>query len=390
MHGYSIFAVAAPGLEDTTAVECRGLGFAARPERGGVAWDGPLADVWNANLCLRTASRVLVRAGRFRARTFHELERHALRVDWARFLRPGVRARLRVTCRKSRLYHEGAVAERLLDAVERASGVRGIVDRPGAVRSDHDASLLFVVRMFRDVCTVSADSSGARLHLRGYREAVGRAPLRETLAAAMLLASGWDGSSPLVDPLCGSGTIAIEAALLARRIAPGLAAADRKPRSFAFERWPEFRPKEWRRLVDRAVSRILPRHAGKIVASDRSRSAIRAAVSNAARAGVAADIEFDSRPLDDLTPPAGPGHLVTNPPYGVRTGDRAQSARVLESLDRRAADTMRDWTMAVLAPARLATPVSPAATVAFRTRNGGMAVELRITRRTRPPMGRTE
>ena len=162
-----------------------------------------------------------------------------------------------MTSRKSRLYHQDAIAQRLLAVAG------GVTAREG------DATQEFVVRLFRDECTVSADASGELLHRRGYRLATAKAPLRETLAAAMLVASGWDGSAPLVDPMCGSGTIPIEAALMARRVPPGMA------RRFAFMRWPGFdRSVAWERLARQARERALPRSTAPILGSDRDAGAV--------------------------------------------------------------------------------------------------------------------
>src|SRR5690606_18222293 len=151
---------------------------------------------------------------------------------------------------------------------------------------------------------------GARLHVRGYRHALARAPLRENLAAAMLLTSGWDRVAPLLDPLCGSGTIAIEAALMARDIAPGIACAGRTAREFAFTRWQDFDPAFWRELVADATGRVLDRSPARILASDRAAGAIRAARANAERAGVEDDILFEQRPLESLDAPGDHGWLV--------------------------------------------------------------------------------
>ena len=144
-----------------------------------------------------TVSRVLVRVAEFRARTFFELERHARKVDWAAFASPGRPVRLRVTSRKSKLYHQRAIEQRLLEAI----GAPAARPAEGEDEEEGAAEQLFVVRFLHDRCTISADSSGALLHLRGYRQAVARAPLRETLAAAMLLGIGWQGQAPLVDQL---------------------------------------------------------------------------------------------------------------------------------------------------------------------------------------------
>ena len=175
-----LFAVTAPGVEPLAAAELRGMGITAVAEAGGVAWRGTMHDVYAANLQLRTVSRVVLRVGEFSARSFIELERHARKLPWDRLLTPGRAVRWRVTCRKSRLYHEGAVAQRFQEAVERAIGA--VPAAAGEEEEEGAAEQLFVVRFLRDRCTVSVDASGALLHRRGYRQALAKAPLRETLA----------------------------------------------------------------------------------------------------------------------------------------------------------------------------------------------------------------
>lgn len=373
------FATSAPGLEPTLEAELIRLGIAAKAEDGGAAWRGDLRSVYSVNLHARTASRVLVRAAVFRARTFFELERHARRVPWARFLAGGREVRLRVTSRKSKLYHEGAVAERLLGAIQVATGVSGGLAMGEDSEGDDAATQLFVVRLLRDTCTISADASGELLHRRGYRQALAKAPLRETLAAAMLQAADWGVSAPLLDPLCGSGTVAIEAALLARRIPPALARADREPRDFACLHWPDARPDIWADLVDAARDAILERCPAPVYAADHNAGAIRAARGNAERAGLAGDIELSVRALEDAEPPAPAGWLVTNPPYGVRAGDRRSAAAVRERLLAHAAGSFRDWSVGILEPVALPLPADFASR--FETRNGGIAVRFALRSR---------
>lgn len=325
---YSCFAVTAPGLEALTAAELASLGVTPGPtEPGGVTFDATPRQLYRANLELRTASRVLVRLAEFSARTFPELERKVKRVPWQDFVAPGAAARFKVTSKKSKLYHEGGIAERLQTAVSGETGP--------------DAQL-FVVRVFRDVVTISADSSGELLHRRGYRLATAKAPLRETLAAAILLGAGYDGTVPLVDPFCGSGTIPIEAALLARRMAPGLM------RDFAFERWPSFDSGIWSALKAEATGRILPRAPAPIIGSDRDEGAIDGARGNAERAEVAGDTMFNAAAISSVSPPPGPGLLATNPPYGVRVGEK----RDLRDLFARFGDLVRQrwsgWTIAMV------------------------------------------
>lgn len=376
---HSLFAITAPGLEPLAQAELRAMGIDAAAEPGGVAWSGGADDLYAANLRLRTASRVTVLAAEFRARTFFELERHARKVPWERWVPRGGAVRLRVTSRKSKLYHEGAIAQRVLEAIEHrvgslaASGV--VADEEGG--EDEGDAQLFIVRFVRDACTIRADASGALLHLRGYRQALARAPLRETLAASMLLGSGWDGASPLLDPMCGSGTIPIEAALIARRIAPGLASPDREPRDYAFTSWPDFDVELWASVVDRAAAEILPAAPVPILGSDRDEGAIQAAASNAARAGVREDVDLGVRPISAIDPPPGPGWVVINPPYGVRVGERDPLRNLYAALGRTLRDRCPGWTLALLSPDHaLERQVGIPLDEALRTSNGGIPVRL--------------
>ncbi len=311
---YHIFVVTAPGVEALTAGEMRALGLAGKrvghPTVGGLEFLGPLRDLYRLNLHLRTANRVLVRLGEFYAAAFSELHKKAGRLPWEQYLRSGQPVTVRVTCHQSKLYHSDAVAERIVSAIgERLGAPATFVDQDE--ESADAPPQLVLVRLLDDLCTVSVDSSGALLHRRGYRLATAKAPLRETLAAAMLLASGWEGTAPLLDPFCGSGTIPIEAAWLARRRAPGAA------RRFAFMEWPGFAADVWEEEL--AAARAAERETlPPLLASDRDAGAIRAAEANAARAGVAEALTFACQAVSAITPPPGPGWVVTNPPYGVR------------------------------------------------------------------------
>ena len=359
------FAVAAPGLEPLVADELRGLQprcplELAEPEPGGVGFRTDRRGLYAANLQLRIASRVLVRVGTFHASAFHELERHAARLPWAEFTAPGQPVAFRVTSRKSRLYHQDAVAERLL-----AAAAAPPASEAGATPQE------FVVRLFRDECTVSADASGEPLHRRGYRLAVGKAPLRETLAAAMLAGSGWCGEAPLVDPMCGAGTIPIEAALLARRVPPGL------QRRFAFQQWSGYDAGAWEALLADARERTRPRAGVPIVGSDRDAGAVAAAAANAGRAGVAGDIEWRQAPISAIEPPAGPGWVVTNPPYGVRVGERQRLRNLFAQFGHVLRRCCPGWEVAFLsAHAELERQTGLALRTVFVTENGGIRVRL--------------
>lgn len=321
-----LFAVCAPGVEPFVAQELGDLGLLVAPsapvapalavpgaevEVGGVEFSGDRTAIYRANLHLRTASRVLLRLGDFYAASFPELRKKAGRLAWENYLHPGQPVAVRASCHKSRLYHSDGVAERVLAAI----GDRlGQITPPGKFDEAGEAPppQLVVARLDHDRCILSVDTSGTLLHRRGYRLAVAKAPLRETLAAAMLLASGWDCTAPLLDPFCGSGTIPIEAALLAYQIAPG------RRRRFAFMDWPGYNPAGWQALLAEAEAQVRAAPGPVIQASDRDAGAIQMAQANAERAGLAGQIEFARRAVSAVQPPPGPGWVVTNPPYGLR------------------------------------------------------------------------
>jgi putative N6-adenine-specific DNA methylase len=375
---YDAFVVTAPGLEPLAVAELKAIGVSdARVTDGGATFAATRETLYESNLRLHTASRVVVRASEFGAKAFHELERRARKVPWEAFVSPNLGVSVRVTCRKSRLYHSDAVAERVASAiVSRVAGVRLGPEPESESDSDLDdsndsGSQLILVRLLHDRCTISIDSSGALLHLRGYRQAVAKAPIRETLAAAAIMASGWTGDVPLIDPMCGSGTIPIEAALIARRIAPGL------HRHFAFEQWPDFDARVWHEVADAAKARVLPRAARPIKGSDRDAGAIEAAIANAERAGVADDIELSRRPVSGIEPPDEPGWIVSNPPYGVRVGERDRLRNLYAQLGNVLRARCPGWNVAFVSadPAlerQVRVPLEPV----LRTSNGGIKVRV--------------
>jgi putative N6-adenine-specific DNA methylase len=366
------YVVVAPGLETLTRAEVEGLNLRILSvEPGGIEFAGSLADVGRANLWLRTATRVLVRLTDFPVRALGELERKSIAVEWSRWLARDLPLQIRVTSRKSRLYHQKAIAERIGTGLLKA----GFVLADKSPESEHDddlpvpASQLIVVRLLRDHCTISLDSSGALLHRRGYRLATAKAPLRETLGAALLAGSGWDGRAPLVDPFCGSGTIPIEAALMARRIAPG------RHRRFACERWPGWDGARWREELAAADTSALPRLGVRLVGADRDAGAVAAARANAERAGVAGDIEFRQQSLSDLEGVAEPGWLVSNPPYGVRVGDAKALKGLYGRLGEIARQQLSGWHLTLLLPEQpLERPTGLRWHEVFRTNNGGLKV----------------
>ncbi|MDS9466964.1 class I SAM-dependent RNA methyltransferase [Paracoccus sp. MBLB3053] len=300
-----IFLVATPGLEDPLADEARALGYAPQIQPGGVTITGGWHDVWRANLEIRGATRVLARIGSFRAMHPAQLDKRAHRFPWADFLRPDIPVKVEASSRKSRIYHAGAISQRIEAALR---------DELGATIAE-DAPVTVKVRIEDDLCTISLDSSGESLHKRGHKQAVGKAPMRETMAAMFLRQCGYDGREPVLDPMCGSGTFVIEAAEIAAGLKPG------RLRHFAFEDFVSFDPEAWERL--RGATSAKPRTEIGFFGSDRDPGAIRMSRENADRAGLAGRVQFETLALADLERPEGPpGLVIINPPYGARIGNK--------------------------------------------------------------------
>lgn len=375
---YNTFAVVAPGLERIARDELRALGVRAIGlEAGGLEFRSSRELLYRLNLHASVPTRFLVRIAEFGATTFAELESRARRIAWGKWLRDGTTVALRVSCRKSRLYHSDAVAERFAGVLARRVEVRsggGETDDPetddsGGVSVGLEQPIL--IRLDHDRCVVSLDSSGEPLHRRGYRLASGKAPVRENLAAACIMATLSEQHNAFCDPFCGSGTIPIELARRLRRIPPGI------DRNFACASWPDFDQATFDTLRDRALAAIVPSTGVRIVGSDRDAGAIQAARENSTRARVSDDIEFEQHSISDAEPTGATGLLLTNPPYGVRVGDD----RVLRDLYARFGMVLRTrfrgWRIAILSPNRrleshLRIPLSE--WLSFS--NGGIAVKL--------------
>lgn len=323
---FEIFLVAPPGLEPILAAEAAAAGFAnpvASP--GGVTILGHWPDVWRANLVLRGAGRVLARLGSFRAMHLAQLDKRARRFPWAGHLRPDVPVKVEATCKASRIYHAGAAAQRIETAIREELGAPIAADAP----------LVLKVRIEDDLCTISVDTSGESLHKRGHKEAVGKAPMRETLAALMLGACGYQGAGQVVDPMCGSGTFVIEAAEIALGLLPG------RSRDFAFQQLAGFDAAAWADLRRPPPPReIVHRFHG----SDRDAGATRMSRENAARAGVDHVATFTNAAVADLARPEGlPGLVMVNPPYGARIGNRKLLYPVYAALGQKLLSDFRGW-----------------------------------------------
>ncbi len=308
---FEIFLVSVPGLEAALHDEARAAGFAGLATvKGGVRFMGSWPDVWRANLALRGASRVLARIGSFRAAHLAQLDKRARAFDWSATLVAGQAVTVEASCKASRIYHAGAAKERI---------ARALTEELGAVVSE-DAPLTVMARIEDDLVTLSLDTSGDLLHKRGAKQAMAKAPMRETMAALFLRQCGFTSNEPVLDPMCGSGTFVIEAAEIAAKLMPG------RNRHFAFELIKGFDAAGYEALKAAQVP-ITPPFT--FHGSDRNEGAISAAKANAARAGVSAFTSFERRTISEITPPEGPaGLIIINPPYGARIGD----AKKLQSL----------------------------------------------------------
>ena len=381
------FAVVAPGLEEPARREIAALPGATDVQvvDGGVEWRGPPAVGARANLWLRVVTRVLARVGDVEAREFGKLRRGLARLRWAPFVPAGATVAVRASVTKCRLYHTGAIAESVLlglgDAVGEVRAApkreRARRRRPTRCRTPGPATTTIYVRGVGDKFTFSVDASGELLHRRGARTEVGAAPLRETLAAGVLALAEWSPAEPLCDPMCGAGTIPIEAGSIALARAPGL------ERAFATSRWPLFveRPELERAVVEDARARVAAPAPLVITGSDRDPKLIESARRNAARAGVDSHVAFTCADLADARAPAPTGLVVVNPPYGRRLGDPRRIDRAYRDLGRALRARFTGWRAAVLVPARTP-PTSLGLPVVerFPLVNGGLRVALVICR----------
>lgn len=365
----SFFAVSAPFLEEIVAEEVRALPGvqAVRLVPGGVEFSGDEAVLYRANLQLRCASRVLLRLGQFRARDFSALVRGIRAQSWREYAVGPTRVTVRATAHRSRLYHTGAIIERVVDTLAEL-GIHAPTD------AQDPGELSILVRAEDDVFTVSIDTSGELLHRRGWRSEGGEAPLRETLGAALLRLSAWTGDAPLCDPTCGSGTLLIEAALLACGRAPGLL------RRFAFQGFPRYRDALYRRVVsdvqkaERRVATLL------LCGSDISAEAVALSRRNAERAGIAELLRIDCQDVAKAHLPKGPAGLVLcNPPYGKRI--QGPRLRNLYRAIGKYAESAPGWRLGLLCPDPL---LGRAASRKFmgpakRLINGGLRVALYLS-----------
>jgi putative N6-adenine-specific DNA methylase len=335
------FATVARGLEALAAQELEELGASSvKPGFCGVVFEGDRPLLYRVNLWARLPFRILVKLHEFPCGDADDLYRGIQTIDWAQYLTPDHTLAVTATGKHEKLNHTHFTALQVKNAiVDQQQATLG--DRSNVETQDPD--LRINVHVDRDHCTVSLDSSGDSLHRRGYRPAVGAAPLKESLAAALILLSGWQPDQMFYDPLCGSGTLPLEASLKALNIAPGL-----YRERFGFETWLDFDAALLQHLIQEAEDSQRDRLPAPIWGSDRDEAVIQQAIANAQRCGVANHIWFSQMELTEVVAPADSGILFCNPPYGERLGRDSDLAAFYTLLGDVLKQRFKGWTAFVL------------------------------------------
>ncbi|MEB3232711.1 MAG: THUMP domain-containing protein [Leptolyngbyaceae bacterium] len=335
------FATVARGLEEVAARELQTLGAQnVTPEFTGVAFEGDRSLLYRVNLWARSPFRILLTLGDCACHDGENLYQGVQAIDWSDYLQPEQTLAVRATGKNAQLNHTHYTALQIKNAIvdqqRQTTGRRSSVDA-----QEPDVSVNVHVRS--DRATISLDSTGESLHRRGYRPAVGTAPLKETFAAALLDLAEWTPDLPLFDPMCGSGTFLLEATLKALNIAPGIF-RDR----FAFERWPDFDADLWGQLRNQAMDEQRSHLSGPIIGSDRDEAVLAEARTNLFYGDLAHHIQLSQQDFATIEPPTQPGILVCNPPYGDRLGEVADLKGFYKLMGDVFKQRFKGWTAFVL------------------------------------------
>jgi putative N6-adenine-specific DNA methylase len=319
---FTLIAKTSFGFEDILAEELKNLG-ATKIEKltRAVSFEGDAELMYKVNLWSRVALRILKPIRQFKAAGETQLYNEIKKIDWSQYMSADDTLAIDAVVNNSQLTHSLYVALKSKDAIvdqfRDNTGKRPNVDL-------NKPTLRVHVHIYEDEAEVSLDSSGESLHIRGYRAQHGEAPLNEALAAGMIIVSGWDKQSPFTDLMCGSGTLVIEAAMLARNIPPSILRKE-----FAFQRWKDYDQVLWNKIVEEAKAGVKEKVNAPITGIDKSYHVLDIAKQNAIQAGVSDDIDFRSQPFEDYTPKSEPGTIITNPPYGGRITDSEQDLFLL-------------------------------------------------------------
>lgn len=323
MKQVTLIATAAMGLESIVAKEVRDLGYEANVENGKVIFEAPISAIPRCNLWLRTADRVKVLVGKFTATSFDDLFEKTKALPWENYMDETGQIPVSGKSVKSTLYSvpdcQAIVKKAIVERMKLKYGLVNKLEESGALYKTE-------VAILKDEVTLTIDTSGTGLHKRGYRVGQGEAPLKETLAAALVLLTNWKPEAPLIDPFCGSGTILIEAALIGQNIAPGF------NREFASEEWSLVKQKHWDAAFQEAEELANYDQKLSIIGSDISHQMIETAKANALEAGLGDLVQWKQMQVSDLTMRERNGYLISNPPYGQRLSDREEVAKMYRDL----------------------------------------------------------
>lgn len=343
---HAFFTIVSPGIEAACEAEFFSLGTPVpdiKREKGGIGFSGRLHDCYHANLHLRTASRILMRIGECKVTNFRELFRKIVQIPWELYLSWGLLPEMNIASHGSRLFHKEAIQGTILSGIEKRW--EQLAEREPSSLPPFFSPQVFA-RMADDLLTLSIDSSGDILYKRGIKTGKGRAPIRETIAAAALKIAGYDGSLPLIDPLCGSGTFSIEAAMIRKNLPPGWF------RNFAFMDWPSFQKGRWAHERREAEKMIRPLDRPLVFASDKDASALLGLRERLSSSGLLEEIELSCRDFFSFTPSqvtTQKGVVVLNPPYGVRLGTEAESDRFFDQIIKKLRKDYRGFKAVIIA-----------------------------------------
>ncbi|HJA40004.1 MAG TPA: class I SAM-dependent RNA methyltransferase [Firmicutes bacterium] len=321
---YTVIATAAMGIEGIVAKELKALGYTnVIVENGRCKLQGTAKDIAILNLWLRTADRIKIEIGSFKAYTFDELFERTKKLPWSEYISENGQFPVQGKSVKSKLFSvsdcQAIVKKAIVESLRKTHRIQGELKENGPLYK-------IEVSLLKDMATLTLDTSGAGLHKRGYRVGQGEAPLKETLAAALVLLTNWRGNWPFADPFCGSGTIPIEAALIAQNIAPGF------NRVFVSEEWPWIPKKIWDEVRAQADEKATYDKEIQVYGYDRDGRMIEIAKQNALEAGLSDLITFKQMRVEDFYEKRGYGTAVTNPPYGERLGERQEVKQLYQVL----------------------------------------------------------
>lgn len=319
----TLIATAAMGLESIVAQEVKQLGYEVMVENGRVTFEAPVSAIPRCNLWLRSADRVKILVGEEQVTTFVELFEATKALPWEKFIDETGRFPVSGKSVKSTLYSvpdcQAIVKKAMVDRLKQKHGIASIMPETGA-------NYKIEISILKDKASWTIDTSGVGLHKRGYRTGQGEAPLKETLAAALIMLTNWHPDEPFVDPFCGSGTIPIEAALIGQNIAPGF------NREFDSEHWPFIKQEYWDQAFEEAEDKANYDQKLNITGSDIDHNLIKISKDNALEAGLSDLISWKQMQVKDLTIKNTNGYIVTNPPYGERIGNKETIAQLYKDL----------------------------------------------------------